>query len=57
MRDGAEPSALPAPRLVDVLVPVALDHAYTYRVPADLALAPGDLVSVPLGPRTATGVV
>ena len=46
-----------AKRVVDVLVPVALDHAYSYRVPDDLALAPGDLVSVPLGPRAATGVV
>src|SRR5262245_33739462 len=46
-----------AKRIVDVLVPVALDHAYSYRVPDDLELAPGDLVSVPLGPRAATGVV
>jgi primosomal protein N' (replication factor Y) len=44
-------------RIVDVLVPVALDQAYSYRVPPDLALAPGDLVTVPLGPRIATGVV
>jgi primosomal protein N' (replication factor Y) len=42
---------------VDVLVPVALDHAYSYRVPADLDLKPGDLVAVPLGPREAMGVV
>jgi primosomal protein N' (replication factor Y) len=44
-------------RIVDVLVPVALDQAYTYRVPAGLELAPGDLVTVPLGPRECTGVV
>ena len=44
-------------RTVDILVPVALDQTYTYRVPAGLALAPGDVVSVPLGPRLATGVV
>ena len=44
-------------RVVDVLVPVALDHAYSYRVPPDMAVAPGDLVTVPLGPRSATGVV
>jgi primosomal protein N' (replication factor Y) len=44
-------------RIVDVLVPVALDHAYSYRVPAGLALAPGDVVSVPLGAREAMGVV
>jgi primosomal protein N' (replication factor Y) len=46
-----------AKRVVDVLVPVALDRAYSYRVPDGLALAPGDIVSVPLGAREATGVV
>jgi primosomal protein N' (replication factor Y) (superfamily II helicase) len=44
-------------RVVDVLVPVALDRAYSYRVPAALELAPGDIVTVPLGPRETTGVV
>ena len=44
-------------RVVDVLVPVALDQAYSYRVPDHMELAPGDLVGVPLGPRVATGVV
>jgi primosomal protein N' (replication factor Y) (superfamily II helicase) len=57
MRPGPSPVARPAPAFVDVLVPVALDHAYSYRVPDDLELEPGDLVSVPLGPREATGVV
>ena len=42
-------------RVVDVLVPVALDQAYSYRVPEALALEPGDLVAVPLGAREATG--
>jgi primosomal protein N' (replication factor Y) len=42
---------------VDVLVPVALDQAYSYRVPAEFDLAPGDIVSVPLGAREAIGVV
>jgi primosomal protein N' (replication factor Y) len=46
-----------ASRVVDILLPVALDQAYSYRVPDAMALAPGDLVSVPLGARTATGVV
>jgi primosomal protein N' (replication factor Y) len=46
-----------APRIVDVLVPVALDHAYSYRAPPELALSVGDIVAVPLGPREALGVV
>ena len=44
-------------RVVDVLVPVALDQAYSYRVPASLDLKPGDLVAVPLGARDTMGVV
>src|SRR6201982_1132589 len=43
-----------AKRVVDVLVPVALDQTYSYRVPEGLELAPGDLVTVPLGARMAT---
>ncbi len=39
-------------------MPVALDQTYSYRVPDGLELAPGDLVSVPLGARGETmGVV
>jgi primosomal protein N' (replication factor Y) len=45
----------PQPGVVDVLVPVALDKAYSYR--AAMPLAPGDLVSVPLGTRETLGVV
>ena len=46
------------PRVVDVLVPVALDQTYSYRVPAGLHLAVGDVVAVPLGARGQTmGVV
>jgi len=44
-------------RVVDVLVPVALDKPYSYRVPEALAVKPGDVVSVPLGARDATAVV
>ncbi len=43
--------------IVDVLVPVALDQAYSYRVPEGMTLAPGDVVTVPLGPRETIGVV
>jgi primosomal protein N' (replication factor Y) (superfamily II helicase) len=47
--------AAPAPRVVDVLLPLALDKAYSYR--ADIDTAPGDIVSVPLGTRETLGVV
>jgi primosomal protein N' (replication factor Y) (superfamily II helicase) len=43
--------------VVDVLIPVALDKAYSYRAPPALHLAPGDLVTVPLGNRETIGVV
>ena len=46
-----------APRVVDILVPVALDQAYSYRVPDGMELAPGDVVAVPLGARDCLGVV
>lgn len=42
---------------VDVLIPLGLDQAYSYAVPAGLSLAPGDVVQVPLGPRETVGVV
>ncbi len=44
-------------RLADVLLPLALEGPYSYRIPESLALAPGDYVSVPLGSRTYIGVV
>ena len=51
------PASLSTMSCVDVLVPVALDQTYSYRVPGDLELSAGDIVSVPLGVRAATGVV
>jgi primosomal protein N' (replication factor Y) len=42
---------------VRVLLPLPLDGAYDYLVPRELALAPGDFVSVPLGRRHLPGVV
>src|SRR5258708_10164839 len=50
-------SASAAGRVVDVLVPVALNQAYSYRVPRGMELRPGDVVCVPLGPREVIAVV
>src|ERR1700685_1219768 len=44
-------------RVVDVLVPVALNQAYSYRVPRGMELHPGDVVCVPLGRREVVAVV
>jgi primosomal protein N' (replication factor Y) len=54
-RTSTSPAA--ATRVVDVLVPVALNQTYSYRVPRGMELAPGDLIGVPLGPREVLGVV
>ena len=43
--------------VVDVLAPVAVDTAYSYRAPPGLNLKPGAFVRMPLGARFATGVV
>ncbi len=44
-------------RVIDVLVPVALNQTYSYRVPRGMELEAGDVVAVPLGPREVIGVV
>ena len=44
-------------RMVDVMVPVALDQTYSYRVPRGMELKAGDVVTVPLGPREVIAVV
>jgi primosomal protein N' (replication factor Y) (superfamily II helicase) len=49
-------SETPIP-LADVLLPLAIDGPYSYRVPDGMVLAPGDYVQVPLGPREYIGVV
>ena len=43
--------------IVEVLLPLALDGAYSYGVPHGIDVGPGDYVRVPLGPRQITGVV
>jgi primosomal protein N' (replication factor Y) len=43
--------------VVDVLAPVAVDTAYSYRAPLGSRLEPGAFVRMPLGARLATGVV
>jgi primosomal protein N' (replication factor Y) (superfamily II helicase) len=53
---ASTPSAA-STRVVDVLVPVALNQTYSYRVPRGLDLGPGDVVGVPLGPRDVVAVV
>src|SRR3982074_213383 len=50
-------SAASSTSVVDVLVPVALNQAYSYRVPRGMGLKPGDVVCVPLGPREVVAVV
>src|SRR5260370_12393033 len=50
-------SSVSSARVVDVLVPVALNQAYSYRVPRGMELKPGDVVCVPLGPREGVAVV
>ena len=59
--DGAthpdDPSLFPAPALVSVLLPLPLGRTYSYAVPAEHDLAPGDFVRVPLGGRDVVGVV
>src|SRR3977135_3907784 len=50
-------SSASSTRVVDVLVPVALNQAYSYRVPRGMDLKPGDVVCVPLGPREVIAVV
>ncbi|WP_024514796.1 primosomal protein N' [Bradyrhizobium sp. Tv2a-2] len=44
-------------RVVDVLVPVALNQTYSYRVPRGMELVAGDVVGVALGPREVLAVV
>ncbi len=49
--------ATPSSRVVQVLLPLPLAGTYDYRVPPELAVAPGDFVAVPFGNRERVGVV
>jgi len=44
-------------RVVSVLVPVAVEVAYSYLVPDDMTVSEGSIVQVPLGPRQVIGTV
>ncbi len=44
-------------RQVGVLLPLPLGRTYTYAVPEDMDVTPGDFVVVPLGVRQVAGVV
>ena len=44
-------------QFADVLLPLALETAYSYRVPEGMTVAAGSYVEVPLGPRAVIGVV
>lgn len=50
-------TAAQAHRRCRVLLPLPLAGPYDYLAPEDIALAPGDLVRVPLGRRESVGVV
>lgn len=43
--------------IADVLIPLGLDIAYSYKVPPGLTVQPGDVVHVPLAARETIGVV
>ena len=46
-----------ARRVVPVLVPMPAPKPYSYAVPEGMAVEPGSIVQVPLGPRQVVGVV
>jgi primosomal protein N' (replication factor Y) len=54
---GRSLSFQPMPEFCDVAVPVPLDMAFTYRIPADAAPVIGGRVLVPFRQRRMTGIV
>ncbi|PZO73224.1 MAG: primosomal protein N' [Mesorhizobium amorphae] len=55
--EPAPPQPASVDRVVPVLVPLPSDRPYSYRVPAGMAVEPGSIVRVPLGPRQVAGIV
>lgn len=55
--DSPELFAAPKARVVPVLVPMPAPVPYSYAVPEGIAVEPGSIVQVPLGPRQVIGVV
>ncbi len=45
------------PQVVPVMVPTPAERPYSYAVPEGLAVEPGSIVRVPLGPREVAGIV
>ncbi|MFN4272337.1 MAG: primosomal protein N' [Aliihoeflea sp.] len=45
------------PPIVPVLVPMPAERPYSYAVPDGMAVRPGSIVRVPLGPREVAGIV
>jgi hypothetical protein len=45
------------PPIVPVLVPMPAERPYSYAVPEGMAVRPGSIVRVPLGPREVAGIV
>ena len=45
------------PTIVPVLVPMPAERPYSYAVPDGMAVRPGSIVRVPLGPREVAGIV
>ncbi|MBI1622190.1 primosomal protein N' [Aquamicrobium zhengzhouense] len=44
-------------RVVPVMVPMPAERPYSYSVPDGMAVEPGSIVRVPLGPREVSGIV
>ena len=57
MIESPPPPQAETPNVAEILVQVAVDTAYSYRIPTGMTLCTGDTVIVPLGNRQTIGVV